>query len=111
MLLLNGQGKQQKSTPVSCKVGKVRDLGNPVPIWLGRIPRSAQLHEQGCRGFWPVVQQHLQAMFPEWYGSDDQFPKLHLSAKLGKPSGSVCMCESISAKYAGRQLGVCTLKY
>ena len=34
------------------------------------------------------------------------FPKLHLSAKLGKPLGSVCMYESISAKHASRQLGV-----
>ncbi len=28
--------------------------------------------------------------FSEWYESDDQFPKLHYSAKLGKTSGSVC---------------------
>ena len=33
------------------------------------------------------------------YESEDQFPKLHLSAELGKSSGSVCMYES-------RQLGV-----
>ena len=32
----------------------------------------------------------VSGKFSEWYESDDQFPKLHSSAKLGKLSGSVC---------------------
>ena len=45
----------------------------------------------------------MPSLFPE---SDDQLPKLHLSAKLGKPSGSVCTYESVDTIYAGRHIGV-----
>jgi len=34
----------------------------------------------------------INRVFSWWYESDDQFPKPHSSAKLGKLSGSVCTC-------------------
>ena len=44
--------------------------------------------------------------FPLWYepGSDDHFPKLHLPAKLGKPSVHASAYASVNAKYAGKQI-------
>jgi len=46
-----------------------------------------------------IDEEDFQLQFPKYSNflsglkSDDQFPKLHLSAKLGKLSGSVCTYE------------------
>ena len=41
-------------------------------------------------------------VFSWWYVSEDQLPKLYLSAKLGKLSGSVCTYARVNAKHVGK---------
>ena len=57
------EGKQKVNRtllpPVRGEVGKVRDLGHPVPIGLGCIARSAQLHQHGRGGLRSMIEQHL----------------------------------------------------
>jgi len=59
-----------------------------------------------------IDEEDFQLQFPKYSNflsglkSDDQFPKLHLSAKLGKLSGSVCTYERVNAKYVGRHVWV-----
>ena len=45
--------------PVGGEVGKIRDFGHPVPIRLGCVAWSAQLHQHGRGGLWSVIEQHL----------------------------------------------------
>ena len=66
--------------PVQAAIGRTHSV-----IGLGRIKPST--HGRGTKQI-----MHLSY----WYESDDQFPKLHSSAKLCKMSGSVCAYESVS---------------
>ena len=48
--------------PVRGEVGKVGDFGHPVPIRLGSVAGSAQLHQHCSGGLWSMVEQHLHHM-------------------------------------------------
>ncbi len=54
----------------------------------------------------PIMLYIRAVPLPEWYESHDQFPKLHLSAKLGELSGSVCTYKRATVESAGRHVGV-----
>ncbi len=55
------------------------------------------------KGVMPCLPNHghvtqQQRGFPQWYESDDRFPKLHPSAKLSKLSRSVCTHGNVTAE-------------